>query len=110
MRSREVEPRPIAVLTVAESTRLLAAIAHTTTYWPVLVAIATGMRRGEILALRWGNVDCDKGVARVVESLEQTRAGLRFKSTKTDRARAVTLPASPLRNFAVGDASKPRRS
>jgi integrase len=89
----KVEPKPITVLTVEQSTRLLQAIRHTTTYWPVLIALATGMRRGEILALRWGNVDLDKGVVRVVESLEQTRkTGLRFKSTKTDRARAVTLP------------------
>jgi len=29
----------------------------------------------------------------VVESLEQTRAGLRFKSPKTERSRAVTLPS-----------------
>jgi integrase len=51
------------------------------------------MRRGEVLALRWRNVDLDRGVVRVVESLEQTKAGLRFKSPKTDKARAITLPA-----------------
>jgi len=50
------------------------------------------MRRGEILALRWKNVDLEKGTVRVMGSLEQTRAGLRFKSTKTDNARAVPLP------------------
>ncbi len=49
------------------------------------------MRRGEALALSWRNVDF--GTARIVESLEQTKAGLRFKSPKTDRARAVTLPS-----------------
>jgi integrase len=56
------------------------------------------MRRGEILALRWGNVDLDRGSLRVVESLEQTKAGLRFKAPKSEKARAVTLPA-----FAVGE-------
>jgi Phage integrase family len=72
---------------------LLKAISHTNVYWPVLIALATGMRRGEIVALRWKNVDLDRGVVRVVESLEQTRkGGLRFKSTKTEKARAVTLP------------------
>jgi integrase len=89
----KVEAKPIAVLTVEQSTQLLRAIKHTTTYWPVLIALATGMRRGEILALRWKNVDLDQGVVRVVGSLEQTRAGgIRFKTTKTDKARAVTLP------------------
>jgi integrase len=89
----KVERQPITALTVEQSMQLLEAISHTTIYWPVLIALATGMRRGEILALRWKNVDLDKGIVRVVESLEQTRkGGLRFKSTKTEKARAVTLP------------------
>jgi integrase len=82
----------MAALTVEQSLRLLAEIKHTTTYWPVLVALATGMRRGEILALRWRNVDLIAGTVRVVESLEQTKAGLRFKSTKSERGRGVALP------------------
>jgi integrase len=88
----KVEPKPINTLTVEQSTRLLKAIRHTTTYWPVLIALATGMRRGEILALRWKNTDLEGGAVRVVESLEQTRAGLSFKSTKSEKTRAVPLP------------------
>jgi integrase len=89
----KVERRPITTLTAEQSRQLLTAIKHTTTYWPVLLALATGMRRGEILALRWGNVDLERGAVCVVESLEHTRqGGLRFKSTKTEKARAVTLP------------------
>lgn len=88
----KVEPKPVNTLTVEQSHGLLNAIRHTTTYWPVLIALATGMRRGEILALRWKNLDLDSGVVRVVESLEQTKAGLRFKSTKSEKARAVPLP------------------
>jgi integrase len=88
----KVEVKPITVLTVEQSIRLLKAIRHTTIYWPTLIALATGMRRGEILALRWKNLDLEYGTVRVVESLEQTKAGLRFKSTKTDKARAVPLP------------------
>jgi integrase len=95
----KVERQPITVLTVEQSTRLLQAIRHTTTYWPVLIALATGMRRGEILALRWKNVDLDAGVVHVVESLEQTKAGIRFKSTKTEKARAVTLPGFALKEL-----------
>lgn len=50
------------------------------------------MRRGEILALRWKNVDFNKMTVRVVESLEHTRQGLRFKAPKTERTRAIILP------------------
>ena len=51
------------------------------------------MRRGEIFALRWKNVDLVRGSLRVMESLELTKTGIRFKAPKTDKARAVTLPA-----------------
>ena len=101
----KVEPKPIAVLTVEQSAQLLKAISHTTVYWPVLIALTTGMRRGEIIALRWKSIDLAKGVVRVVESLEQTRAGgLRFKSTKTEKARAVRLP-----KFAVDELRRRKR-
>ena len=96
LRLPKIEKEPITALTVEQTKILLDAIRHTTTYWPTLIAVATGMRRGEILALRWKNLDLDAGVVRVVGSLEQTKAGLRFKSTKTEKARAVTLPTFAL--------------
>jgi integrase len=89
----KVERREMAVLTAELSMRLLVAIKHTRVYWPVLIALATGARRGEILALRWRNIDLDRGTVRIVEGLEQTRAGLRFKAPKNEKARAITVPA-----------------
>src|SRR5262249_38330329 len=47
-------------------------------YTIATVALATGVRRGELLALRWKDIDLDSGKLRVEQSLEQTRAGLRF--------------------------------
>jgi integrase len=59
------------------------------------VALATGMRRGELLALRWKDLDLDGGKLRVEQSLEQTKAGLRFKSPKTKHGRrTVSIPAA----------------
>jgi integrase len=82
----KVERRPMTALTVDQSQRLLAATRHSHIYWPVLLALSTGMRRGEVLALRWGNVDLDRGTLRVVESLEQTnKAPMRFKPPKTGK-------------------------
>jgi integrase len=58
-----------------------------------LVALGTGLRRGELLALRWQDVDLDTALLRVERSLEQTRQGLRFKAPKTRHGRrTVTLP------------------
>jgi len=99
-----IEQRAMTTLTADQSACLLAAIAHTRIYWPVLLALATGMRRGEILALRWKNVDLERGTLRVLESLEQTKTGLRFKGPKSNRHRAITLPA-----FAVEELRRLKR-
>jgi len=88
----KVERREMMTLSPDQSARLLAAIRHTRIYWPVLLALSTGMRRGEVFALRWKNVELERGSLRVMESLEQTKAGIRFKAPKTDRTRAITLP------------------
>jgi integrase len=61
---------------------------------PALISLHTGMRRGELLALRWENVDFEEEKILVRESMEQTRAGLRFKGPKTKAGkRDITLPA-----------------
>jgi integrase len=89
----KVERHEMMTLSAEQSARLLEAIRHTRVYWPVLLALSTGMRRGEVLALRWKNVDFERGMLRVMESLEQTKAGIRFKAPKTDRTRVITLPS-----------------
>jgi integrase len=59
------------------------------------LGLSTGMRRGEICALRWKDVELEKASLRVEQSLEQTKAGLRFKSPKTRySARPISLPPS----------------
>lgn len=64
-------------------------------YAPAIVALFTGVRRGELLALRWSNVDLDgEKVLRVREAIEQTKAhGLRRKKPKTKNGvRDISLP------------------
>ena len=58
------------------------------------VAAATGARRGEVLALRWS--DIQDGRAIIARSLTQTRQVLEFKDTKTERPRDLKVPASAL--------------
>jgi integrase len=61
---------------------------------PAMVALFTGMRLSEILALRWSRVDLDRKVIQVREALEPTGAhGLRFKVPKSKAGRRdVSLP------------------
>ena len=88
-----VERPEMVTLTPEQSAQLLESIKDYRAYWPALIALATGMRRGELLALRWKNVDLDRRKIRVVQSLEQTKNGVRFKDTKTSKVRAIDLPA-----------------
>ncbi len=69
--------------------RLLEAVKGGRLYLPVLLAATTGMRRGEILALRWQDVDLRAGTLAVRQSMEQTREGCRFKQPKTQKSRRV---------------------
>ncbi|MFZ0694947.1 MAG: tyrosine-type recombinase/integrase [Alphaproteobacteria bacterium] len=59
------------------------------TLFPIVaIAAYTGARRGEILALRWSDVDFEAKTLRIDRSLEATKAnGLRFKEPKTERSR-----------------------
>src|SRR5262245_44482778 len=62
----------------------------------VAVLLGTGLRRGELLGLRWQNINLDAGTLRVEQALEETtRGGLAFKPPKTRHGRrTITLPPS----------------
>jgi integrase len=57
------------------------------------VALGTGLRRGELLALRWQDAELDAAVLRVEQAVEQTkRGGIVMKAPKTRHGRrAVSL-------------------
>jgi len=60
---------------------------------PAITALFTGVRRGELLALRW-RADLDARKIKIREALEETKKhGIRFKNTKTKGGlRDITLP------------------
>jgi integrase len=49
----KVEEREMQTLSDEQAGKLLAAAATTRIYVPIVLALATGLRRGELLALRW---------------------------------------------------------
>jgi integrase len=63
-------------------------------YPAAVVALFTGLRRGELLALRWSDVNLDRKILSVQEALEETvEHGIRRKTTKTKSGqREIALP------------------
>jgi integrase len=91
-------PRPprheIVILTKAEVATLLRTAEQSWLYLPVLVAATTGMRRGELLALRWSDLDLKAARLTVNQSLERIDGKTTFKPPKTSTSRrTITLPA-----------------
>ncbi len=90
-----VEAEEVEILRESEVKQLLNNLHGRSLYMIALAGLGTGMRRGEMLALRRQDVDLVAGTVRIERSLEHTRAGgLRFKSPKTKRGRR-TISIAP---------------
>ncbi len=91
-------PRPpgreIKILTKAEIVTLLRAARSTPLYVPVLVAVTTGVRRGELFGLRWSDIDLAKVRLTVNQSLERVNKKTVFKPPKTKTSRRVITLAA----------------
>ena len=75
------------LLKSAEGTRLVA---------PAYLAIVTGVRRGELVALRWVDLDAEAGTISVRRSIEQTSSGITTKTPKSGKSRSISLAAGTL--------------
>jgi integrase len=97
--AKQVKPprpqsREIAILTKPEVATLLQAAEATWLQVPVLVAVTTGMRRGELLGLRWSDIDLAQARLTVNQSLERVKGKTVFKAPKTRGSRrTITLPS-----------------
>ncbi len=90
-------PRPerprLAVPTAGELLQLVEAAEGTSWEIPVLLAATTGARRGEVLAVRWSDLDLATGRVRITGSVQRIGGEIRRVDPKTERARRqVTLP------------------
>lgn len=89
----KVQRTEILTLDRDELNRLIQKAFHTPLYMPVLIAAGTGMRRGEILGLKWSDIDIPRRTLTVERSLQETKDGLALKPPKTKLSRrSITLP------------------
>lgn len=57
----------------------------------VVLALATGARRGELCGLSWSDIDIEGRKLRIRRSLSQTKGCIELKDTKTHRERLIGL-------------------
>jgi integrase len=89
----KVERAAMSTYDMAQTVELLEAVRDTRLLIPVVLGVLCGMRRGEIIALRWRQVDFINAQLAVVESAEQTGDGVRYEQPKSGRSRTVALSA-----------------
>lgn len=88
-----VEQKEMRSLDAAGAAALLRACESSLIGPAIVTAQGTGLRRGELLALRWGDVDLDRGVLTVRRAIDRTDGISRFKGPKTSRSRrTISLP------------------
>ncbi|MFC1993376.1 tyrosine-type recombinase/integrase [Chloroflexota bacterium] len=111
--AKVVEPPRTARVTMQtlspeEVTRFLDAARETEYYVYFATLLYSGLRRGELLALRWRNLDLESGTLTVVETAYRLGNGeYRIKEPKTQQSRrTVTLPSSLVELFKVYQADQ----
>jgi len=87
-------------LTTEQQKSFLQSLKEHRLYAAFLLALATGARRGEVLALRWPKVDLDEGSIKIADNLVRVKGGSKFNEPKTDSSRrTILLPFRAVKAF-----------
>jgi integrase len=91
----EVVQRRVPVVTVERARQILHAVAGDRFAALYRVALLTGLRRGELVGLRWGDVDLDEAALTVRRSVQRVAGTVQVVEPKTSRShRTIALPDS----------------
>lgn len=82
-----VAPKEARYLSIEDVRRLLSHADGLRYRLAVLTMAVTGMRRGEVVGLRWSDVDLTKGELTVVGGVVRVAGALAWDTPKTDRSR-----------------------
>ncbi|WP_228976396.1 site-specific integrase [Streptomyces sp. DH12] len=106
------QPRRFRPLTAAEARQFLDAARADRLHAPYEPALRTGLRKGELLGLRWEDLDLTTGTASIRRSLQRTRTGgLTHLPTRAGRPSAVSRsrPNASTPSRSTGTAGKGAR-
>ena len=76
------------ILSPDEVKAVLAAMRDTPVFAEVVVLLSTGARRGELMGLKWGDLDLDAGKVGIERSIEKTNAACGSKRPRPARTPA----------------------
>ena len=92
------KPREIKVLMPEEIQRLLIQAREDGCYELLLLELSTGLRRGEICALQWTDLDLKTGTLQVERQVHRARGELVVSPPKTKAGRRTVLLPPPVLN------------
>lgn len=99
--AKPVKEKQAVVWTAADVDRFLAATADHRWAIAFRLGVLYGLRRSEVLALRWDDLDTDASTLRIDESLVATDTGAAWGNAKNERSRrTIPLDAETMRVFA----------
>ncbi len=97
VRAPAVRPAEQETWTPDELSRFLELMASDRLYAAFVLAATTGMRRGEVLGLRWSDLDLERGAVTVVHTITTVDGRIIDSGTKTAKSRRrVTLDQGTL--------------
>jgi integrase len=95
-RPPKVERTKMEAYTAPQTAIMLDDFRSSRVFMAALLAAMCGLRRGEILALRWRHIDLTGATLAVRESAEQVGTEVRYKETKSGKARTVSISSTVL--------------
>lgn len=99
--AKPVREKETETWTADEVDRFLEATANHRWAVAFRVSVLYGLRRSEMLALKWKNLDVDAGTLKIDESLVATRTGAEWSNAKNERSRrTIPIDEETMRAFA----------
>jgi integrase len=92
-----VKHKEMDALSVEECRRFLVVAAESEWHALLALALTTGMRPSEYLALKWSDIDWQRGTASVSRTIQVSRSAGTFDDTKRKRSRRIVK----LQNFVL---------
>ena len=97
----KVPAKTMKTYDLSQTATLIEAMRPTRMFIPTILTVLCGLRRGEIAALRWKNVDLAAASFAIVESTEQTAKAIRYKEPKSGKTRNVRLSETVVEELKV---------